>query len=688
MADEDLSPLPFRRERNLSNRNFNKRNSRRRSGQSATDVERHSSAVDVEYGGQRRDSTASSSSSSFQLSYSVNSDTESAFNRRSMLKMRAASEETAPVESSTPQTSEIPERPTTLTGADPALLDVRQKVQRFETLKSTISYLRQERLSLKLLENRRHPSFSQHDTTVQYYTPPPPRRVALPGMGSNRNSISSAHISIDEVRSEDEVDQISDFETDPQDAVEYVLSESQSAVLGNSSPDPDEPQEHVVHRSISADPACNNTLPLKPRNDKDFPRNYRTTPRRKTEIIGTTNHELVGKFHSVYQPKEEEDETEIELRDKSDKCVHPILEELIHTEETYVNNLFTGLENYGNIFQRKDLPLGLRGKKYDLFGNIEQIAEFHRDEFLPMLHRNRRDLKRLFDEFLQFLDHDCFYGYVIFTMNKQKSLKLCDLYKNYFTSIRLERDDKLGINSFLVQPIQRMARYPLLLTQFINTFFKNRDIVMKPLIESCCRLEKRLRTLLTTTNESEIINDIVDCNEFNVFYQGKFRKVSEFQVLDHKLKRTYRAKVFIFDKCIIYTEIKGKSLIFHGRYPCEHIGISAKSKCFTLYYERRKQQECEFTADPAQIQLWLDLIRDMINSFANEERQKLQERYSRENDHLHRKAPSFSLYRDSNRFSSDSGIGNIWIMPKPEEDSCGGGGVGGGGNRTTWYAAT
>ncbi|XP_034141272.1 rho guanine nucleotide exchange factor 25 isoform X2 [Drosophila guanche] len=406
--------------------------------------------------------------------------------------------------------------------------------------------------------------------------------------------------------------------------------------------------------------------------------NYRSTPRRKTEIIGTTNQHLVGKFHSLYQPKDEEEEVEIELRDKSDKCVHPILEELIKTEEAYVNNLYTGFENYGNIFQRKDLPLGLRGKKYDLFGNIEQIAEFHRDEFLPMLQRNKRDLKRLFDEFLQLLDQNCFYGYVIFTMNKQKSLKLCDLYKNYFTNIRLERDDKLGINSFLVQPIQRMARYPLLLTQFINTFFKNRDIVMKPLIESCCRLEKRLRTLLTTTNESEIINDIVDCHEFNVFYQGKFRKVSEFQVFDCKQKRSYRSKVFIFDKCIIYTEIKGKHLLFHGRYPCEHIGIAAKTKSFTLFYERRKQQECEFTADPAQITLWLDLIRDMINNFANEERQKLQERYCRENDHLHRKAPSFSLYRDSNRFSTDSGIGNIWIMPKPDEETAS--------NRSTWYA--
>ncbi|KAH8400903.1 hypothetical protein KR009_001730 [Drosophila setifemur] len=678
MADEDLSPLPFRRERNLSNRNFNKRNSRRRISQQA-EQERHSSTVasscsesgDVA----TRDSTRSSSSS-FQLSYSVNSDTESAFNRRSVLKMRSAEDGGDP--------KIAPDTPMSPSTPDPAWLNVRQKVHRFENQKTNICFLKQERDSLKLLVNRRHPSFE--DFASEHGTPPatPPRRIRLIGLGSNRSS-SIPTTSIDEVRSEDEVDQISDFETDPpaegHEGQEYVIEHSTSEVLPTEHID-EESKAQLVHRSISADHTKGDlTLPLKMRHDKDFPRNYRSTPRRKTEIIGTTNEHLVGKFHSVYQPKdEEEDDVEIELRDKSDKCVHPILEELIKTEEAYVNNLYTGIENYGNIFQRKDLPLGLRGKKYDLFGNVEQIAEFHRDEFLPMLQRNRRDLKRLFDEFLQFLDQNCFYGYVIFTMNKQKSLKLCDLYKNYFTSIRLERDDKLGINSFLVQPIQRMARYPLLLTQFINTFFKNRDIVMKPLIESCCRLEKRLRTLLTTTNESEIINDIVDCNEFNVYYQGKFRKVNEFQVIDHKLKRSYRAKVFIFDKCIIYTEIKGKHLLFHGRYPCEHVGISAKTKSFTLFYERRKQQECEFSADPVQIALWLDLIRDMLSSFATEERQKLQERYCRENDHLHRKAPSFSLYRDSNRFSSDSGIGNIWIMPKPDEDTVS--------HRTTWYAAS
>lgn len=171
--------------------------------------------------------------------------------------------------------------------------------------------------------------------------------------------------------------------------------------------------------------------------------------------------------------------------------------------------------------------------------------------------------------------------------------------------------------------------------------------------------------------------------QFNTFYQGKFRKVSEFHVFDHTLKRSYRSKVFIFDKCIIYTEIKGKQLIFHGRYPCEHIGITAKTKQFTLYYEHRKQQECDFMGDPALIEQWLELIREMVSAYAAEERKKIKELRSHEfnGDHMHRKPANLSLFRDSNRFSSDSGIGNIWIVPKPEQDEAAN-------NRTTWYAVT
>ncbi|XP_011206926.2 triple functional domain protein [Bactrocera dorsalis] len=765
MADECAidSPRPFRRERNLSNRNFAKRRSNRRisveshssvesfnlsaaesvnNASSVSSVHEQSSSASGNDSHNHSTSTSSGSSGSHSFSvassqldysYSVQSDTESAFLRASTRRMVPPPlpitgppfDNDAPTVTTTNDDETQPQTP------DPALLGVRQKVDRFETLTA------EQRI---LFKTGRHQLRQQHQqysaqigavkTTgvggISAAAPglwrvfPPATRRSTPetdsSVASRQSALSSFHTSIDEERSVDDVDEISDYAEDAHaDAVleaEYAVPEEAHELREDvvPSPEPGADAEQLVtagvvelnlddfgkvekvRRAVSDDYA--RTMP-KARSkklsaevecgeksaSKDFPRNYRSVPRPKTEIIGTKNHAVVNKSKSLYQPNDElDDEAEAELRDKSSQHIKPILEELIKTEETYVENLRIGLENYGNIFARKDLPLGLRGKKYVLLGNIAQIYEFHAEEFLPMLLAYRRDLKRLFDEFQHYIDQNSFYCYVIFTMNKQRSLKLCDTYKNYFKRIQNELDDKLGINSFLVQPIQRMARYPLLLQQFITTLFKHRDFEIKPLLESCCRLEKKMRTLLTTTNESEVINDIVECNEFNVFHQGKFRKVSDFSIIDHTLRRTYRGKVFIFDKCIIYTEIKGKHLIFHGRYPCEHIGIVAKTKHFTLFYERRKQQECDFQAEPPVVEAWLELIREMISSFVMEERQKLQDRYAREGEQQYRKPVSLTLFRDSNRFSSDSGIGNIWVLPKPEAESEASS------NRTTWYA--
>ena len=80
-----------------------------------------------------------------------------------------------------------------------------------------------------------------------------------------------------------------------------------------------------------------------------------------------------------------------------------ILGELIETEEIYVEKLEKGLQNYAELFQRSDLPTGLVGKEYALLGNIREIYEFHRTDFLPMLQRNSYDLQRLFEEFEEFI---------------------------------------------------------------------------------------------------------------------------------------------------------------------------------------------------------------------------------------------------------------------------------------------
>uniref|UniRef100_A0A1A9WWT0 DH domain-containing protein n=1 Tax=Glossina brevipalpis TaxID=37001 RepID=A0A1A9WWT0_9MUSC len=599
MADE--SPEPFRRERNLSNRNFAKRNSIHQ---------------------QLNKTKLSSPISSFDRRKLINSnkcetkEINSIINHKSAQNMSAINIER---DDNRIEGEYLTSKEET---TDPALLGVRQKVLRFEHFQTD---------DYKLMKNYKTNTITDRVNKIKIFNNSNDYQCILPTMGAELSKELFRSESLSKEKSSDAVDGGENVTTEPKKDVTNEFDD----VEGRSLP---------VHLNSYVS-AVNIRL---------------LTPPFKYSISHSAEQLLdetaVEKNQDFVSHDEEEEEEPIEMRDKGFKSVQPILDELIKTEETYVENLWIGINNYGTIFRRRDLPCGLRGKKYVLLGNVEQLAEFHRDEFLPMLKRNRHDLKRIFEEFIEFID-----------------------------LIQNELDDKLGINSFLVQPIQRMARYPLLLQQFITTLFKNCDYGMKPVIESCCRLEKKFRNLLITTNESEIINDIVCLNEgteFNTFYQGKFRKVSEFQVYDHSLKRSYRSKVFMFDKCIVYTEIKGKQLIFHGRYPCEHIGIIAKTKSFTLYYEQRKQQECDFIADPILVETWLDLIREMITSYAEEERRKLKELHSHDHgENMYRKPANLSLFRDSNRFSSDSGIGNIWALPKPEHEEAVN-------NRTTWYAIT
>uniref|UniRef100_A0A1A9ZI51 DH domain-containing protein n=1 Tax=Glossina pallidipes TaxID=7398 RepID=A0A1A9ZI51_GLOPL len=589
---DDESPQPFRRERNLSNRNFAKRNSIRH---------------------QFANGKLSSSNHSFDRRKLIKSnkcemeEINSIINHKSANNMAANSIE---IDDDDDDKRIDVERCLASEGetTDPALLGVRQKVLRFENFQTD---------ECKQIKNYKTNLISDRVNRIKIFDNSNDNQCILPTMGAELSKELFASQNASREKSPDAVDgdNVASNEKTKRKRKESKFYYKCEQIVAEASKDVAKEFDDIQDRSLPVDlnsyvSAVNISLLTPP-----FKHSISHSAEQLLDEAATEkNQEFVSQ-------DEEEEEESIELRDKGFKSVQPILDELIKTEETYVENLWLGINNYGNVFKRKDLPIGLRGKKYVLLGNVEHLAEFHRDEFLPMLKRNRHDLKRIFEEFIE----------------------------------------------------------------FIETLFKNCDYGMKPVIESCCRLEKKFRNLLITTNESEIINDIVCLNEsteFNTFYQGKFRKVSEFQVYDHSLKRSYRSKVFIFDKCIVYTEIKGKQLIFHGRYPCEHIGIIAKTKSFTLYYDQRKQQECDFIADPMLIETWLELIREMITSYAEEERRKLKELHSHDHgEHIYRKPANLSLFRDSNRFSSDSGIGNIWAMPKPENEEAVN-------NRTTWYAVT
>lgn len=65
--------------------------------------------------------------------------------------------------------------------------------------------------------------------------------------------------------------------------------------------------------------------------------------------------------------------------------------------------------------------------------------------------------------------------------------------------------------------------------------------------------------------------------------------------------------------------------------------------------------------DPQLIKQWTDLIRDIITAYAEEEKARLKLLHCGENvDVVRRRQPAnLLLFRDTNRFSTDSGISNV-----------------------------
>lgn len=297
-----------------------------------------------------------------------------------------------------------------------------------------------------------------------------------------------------------------------------------------------------------------------------------------------------------------------------------IIQELLQNEENYVRSLRNGIDNYVLALERSGVPRTLRGQKFRIFGNVVGIYDFHRTEFLPQLTECYDDPERIADVFNRFVTRDYFYGYVIYAINRKRSELMCNYHVDYFKKVQNECGDRLGINSFLLQPIQRLPRYQLLLNEIIKDLTKDLDN-MKPAIAACCVAEKNIQRLLDTVNESMSINDIRNCYEIDAMCQGKFRKASDFDIYDWELRRRFKGRVFLFERCIIYTEeLDREYLEFRGYYESNKLGIifkEGKSK-FKLFSRRPGNHETAFYCDMQTVLEWKDIITGMLMDFAME----------------------------------------------------------------------
>ncbi|XP_068602581.1 guanine nucleotide exchange factor DBS-like [Brachionichthys hirsutus] len=149
-----------------------------------------------------------------------------------------------------------------------------------------------------------------------------------------------------------------------------------------------------------------------------------------------------------------------------------VMNELLETERAYVEELLCVLQGYASEMDNPAMfhlmPTPLQNKKEVLFGNMPEIYHFHRRTFLREMEQytdcpelvGRCFLQRMTD--LQIYEKYCH--------NKPRSESLWRHCSDcaFFQECQKKLEHKLGLDSYLLKPVQRITKYQLLLKEMLK----------------------------------------------------------------------------------------------------------------------------------------------------------------------------------------------------------------------------
>ncbi|XP_045511142.1 FYVE, RhoGEF and PH domain-containing protein 4-like isoform X1 [Colias croceus] len=337
--------------------------------------------------------------------------------------------------------------------------------------------------------------------------------------------------------------------------------------------------------------------------------------------------------------------------------------ELLHTENVYVERLRHVVDDYIPEMSREDLPMTLRGSKTDIFANIERICRFHAEEFLPALRDCENDLRKLGQCFRRFEQR--FNMYVMYSRNNKRATRLVYEHKQFFQRRQLELGDRLDLSSYLLEPVQRIPRYKLFLDDLVKTYinYENErcesDSRISKLsvdsdetggsngesetyetpLESLKLAKTMIECVLTAVDGIMALENIRDCPPYlNLLNQGRLLRQNEFYAMDNARRRRQLMRIFLFDKLILITAVYRKQLtveffIYKDHIPVDDLGITAKEHDqykFSIWYKKRNLKSYKLeTRDSAIRNGWVEEITSLLWEQAMQKKELLLQQRSK-----------------------------------------------------------
>lgn len=209
------------------------------------------------------------------------------------------------------------------------------------------------------------------------------------------------------------------------------------------------------------------------------------------------------------------------------------IQELRTTEENYVSKLDRGFNIYVNsLIQDENISEEYKEKFQTVSKSIENVLNFHKIDFLPALAKCNSNAKQVAQLFLKLIDNlsinNKFYTHVSYAMSKLKMSAIVDENYEYFANLAAENDDKLGIRSLMMEPIQRMFKYKVLMEDIVRELHKisvnaDTNADLPDTLRQCTLAVYWIGRVLDNTNEAAKL-DTIDFgadSEVNLFLRIK-----------------------------------------------------------------------------------------------------------------------------------------------------------------------
>ncbi|XP_016423160.1 triple functional domain protein-like [Sinocyclocheilus rhinocerous] len=229
---------------------------------------------------------------------------------------------------------------------------------------------------------------------------------------------------------------------------------------------------------------------------------------------------------------------------------HYVLLELVETERDYVRDLGAVVEGYVSRMREEGVPDDMKGKDKIVFGNIQQIYDWHKDFFLGELEKCLEDPDRLAPLFIR--QERRLHMYIVYCQNKPKSEHIVSEYiDTYFEDLKQRLGHRLQITDLLIKPVQRIMKYQLLLKDFLK-FSKKAGldtVESEKAVEVMCVVPKRCNDMMNVGRLQGFDGKIVA--------QGRLLLQDTFMVSDQDgglLSRMKERRVFLFEQIVIFSE--------------------------------------------------------------------------------------------------------------------------------------